>query len=235
MRLLPLTLLALTITPALAQDSGFTTLNDAAAFFRQRNERPLRHQNPQRHRRRQIHQRRRHRPVDHHPRPQSQQPRDPAAPWRPRRRHHALLLSALHRMGKRDYTIVQWDQRGGGRTPRNTDPKTITIDRMIGDGIELTQQLLKDLKQDKLILVGHSWGSFLGARAKARPDLYYAFVGTGQVDDTPRANVVGYEAPCSRTRRHSAISEPSPSSRNRPAALQGLQTLAPPAPNGACA
>jgi pimeloyl-ACP methyl ester carboxylesterase len=99
------------------------------------------------------------------------------------------------------YTVVQWDQRGGGRTLRNTDPKTITIERIVGDGIELAERLLKDLRQKKLILVGHSWGSFLGARmAKARPDLFYAFVGTGQVENTAKANRVGYDGLLARAK-----------------------------------
>ena len=53
---------------------------------------------------------------------------------------------------------------------------------MTQDGVELADVLRKQLRKDKIILVGHSWGSILGIHmAKARPDLFYAFVGTGQV------------------------------------------------------
>jgi pimeloyl-ACP methyl ester carboxylesterase len=102
---------------------------------------------------------------------------------------------------EKSFTLVQWDQRGGGRTLHNTDPASITIDRLVQDGLELTQQLLKDLRQDKLILVGHSWGSTLGAlMAKARPDLFHAFVGTGQVANSPKGSLVGYNAMVARAR-----------------------------------
>jgi pimeloyl-ACP methyl ester carboxylesterase len=95
------------------------------------------------------------------------------------------------------FTVVQWDQRGAGRTLGKNGSSlapTITVDRMVHDGIELTELLRTTLKQDKLILVGHSWGSILGVlMVKARPDLFYAFVGTGQVADPARNYAVAYD------------------------------------------
>ncbi len=96
------------------------------------------------------------------------------------------------------FTVVQWDQRGAGRTlGRNgaASASTITIERMVQDGIELSELLRKRLQKDKIVLVGHSWGSTLGVfMAKARPELFYAFVGTGQVADPSRNYAVAYEA-----------------------------------------
>jgi len=95
------------------------------------------------------------------------------------------------------FTVVQWDQRGAGRTLGRNGPSlapTITVDRMVRDGVELTELLRTTLKQDKLVLVGHSWGSILGVlMAKARPDLFYAFVGTGQVADPATNYTVAYD------------------------------------------
>ncbi len=86
------------------------------------------------------------------------------------------------------FTVVQWDQRGSGRTfGRNGEASASTInpDRMIQDGIELSELLKKRLHKDKIVLVGHSWGSVLGFfMVKSRPDLFYAFV-TGQVVANP--------------------------------------------------
>lgn len=51
------------------------------------------------------------------------------------------------------------------------------------------------MRQDKILLVGHSWGSILGVfMAKARPDLFSAFVGRGRVADPPRNYAVAYDA-----------------------------------------
>jgi pimeloyl-ACP methyl ester carboxylesterase len=95
------------------------------------------------------------------------------------------------------FTVVQWDQRGAGRTLHKSGREiapTITVKRMTQDGIELTEYLRKSLQKDKLILVGHSWGSVLGlSMAKTRPDLFYAYVGTGQVADETRNYAVAYE------------------------------------------
>jgi pimeloyl-ACP methyl ester carboxylesterase len=80
------------------------------------------------------------------------------------------------------FTVVQWDQRGAGRTlGRNgaASASTITIEQMVRDGVELAELLRKKLGKEKLVLVGHSWGSILGVfMAKGRPELFYAFVGT---------------------------------------------------------
>jgi pimeloyl-ACP methyl ester carboxylesterase len=96
----------------------------------------------------------------------------------------------------KDFTVVQWDQRGTGRTLGRSGPSiasTLTVDRLVKDGIELAELLRKDLQKDKIILVGHSWGSILGVlMAKARPDLLYAYVGTAQVADELRNYAVAY-------------------------------------------
>jgi len=62
----------------------------------------------------------------------------------------------------------------------------MTVDRMAQDGIEVAEFLRNHLHKDKIILVGHSWGSFLGIHMiKARPDLFSAYVGTGQIVGWP--------------------------------------------------
>ena len=68
------------------------------------------------------------------------------------------------RSWQKRFTVVQWDQRGAGRTFGKSGPSiapTMTIDRMTQDGIELAELLRKSLQKDKIILVGHSWGSIL--------------------------------------------------------------------------
>ncbi len=96
------------------------------------------------------------------------------------------------------FTVVQWDQRGTGRTfGRNGAEGSgeMTIDRMVRDGIEVVEYLRGRLHQDKIILYGTSWGSILGATiAQRRPDLLYAYVGSGQVSDMARNQLMEYDA-----------------------------------------
>jgi pimeloyl-ACP methyl ester carboxylesterase len=58
----------------------------------------------------------------------------------------------------------------------------MTLERMTEDGIELAEHLRHRLHKDKIVLLGHSWGSVLGvSMVKRRPDLFAVYVGTGQV------------------------------------------------------
>lgn len=82
----------------------------------------------------------------------------------------------------RDFTLVQWDQRGAGRTfGRNPPTEPVSIERMVADGVEVAEFLRTHLGKRKIFLVGGSWGSMLGIRmAHARPDLFLAYVGAPQ-------------------------------------------------------
>jgi pimeloyl-ACP methyl ester carboxylesterase len=82
------------------------------------------------------------------------------------------------------FVVVQWDQRGYGRS--NVDKAkiegTTTKERYIADGIELIDYVRKRLNRPKVVLVGQSWGTLLGAEiAHRRPDLLYALVSFGQL------------------------------------------------------
>jgi pimeloyl-ACP methyl ester carboxylesterase len=93
------------------------------------------------------------------------------------------------------FTIVQWDQRGAGRTLRKSGSNDLTLNRMSQDGIELTQYLCKHLGKQKIVLVAHSFGTILGLRMiQSNPGLFYAYVGTGQVADETRNYSVAYDA-----------------------------------------
>jgi len=94
------------------------------------------------------------------------------------------FADALYVGWNKDFTLVQWDQRGAGRTYGKTGPAiepTMTVERMADDGIEVAQFLAKHLEKRKIIVVGGSWGSILGIYiVRARPDLFYAYVGNAQ-------------------------------------------------------
>jgi pimeloyl-ACP methyl ester carboxylesterase len=87
---------------------------------------------------------------------------------------------------QKDFTVVQWDQRGAGHTYGHSGGDKIpdvNLGRIVRDGIELAEYLIRDRKKKKIILLGHSWGSVVGAlMAAARPELFAAYVGTGQVE-----------------------------------------------------
>jgi len=97
---------------------------------------------------------------------------------------------------EKDFTLVQWDQRGAGRTYGKSGPSiepTMTVERMVDDGIEVAQFLTKHLNKKKITIKGGSWGSILGIyMAHARPDLFYAYVGNAQLVNTRKNDLASY-------------------------------------------
>ena len=84
----------------------------------------------------------------------------------------------------KDFTVVNWDQRGAGKTYEKNGPSMpdFRLDRLVEDAVLVNEYALKKLGKKKLILVGQSAGSMLGLLvAKRRPDLFCAFVGTAQM------------------------------------------------------
>jgi pimeloyl-ACP methyl ester carboxylesterase len=97
---------------------------------------------------------------------------------------------------EKDFTLVQWDQRGAGRTYGKSGPSiepTMTVERMTQDGVEVAEFLTKHLNKKKIIIYGGSWGSILGIyMAHARPDLFYAYVGDAQMVNTRKNESATY-------------------------------------------
>src|SRR3546814_7781778 len=91
---------------------------------------------------------------------------------------------AFQRPWEDAFTVVQYDQRGAGRSYPLNDPAalapTMTPERYRDDAIELTELLKKRYDKRKVVLMGHSWGSIVGLSvAVERPALLYAYVGVG--------------------------------------------------------
>ena len=94
------------------------------------------------------------------------------------------------------FTVVQWDQRGAGRSYPLNDPEaiapTMTPERYRDDAIELIEALKTRYGKRKIVLVGHSWGSIVGLSvALKRPDLLYAYVGMGQAISFREGDKIG--------------------------------------------
>jgi pimeloyl-ACP methyl ester carboxylesterase len=103
------------------------------------------------------------------------------------------LAHAFQRELERDFVVVHWDRRGAGKSfGALRAGETPTVGQTLEDTLELTRHLRIRLLQDRIYLVGHSWGSYLGLLAiRASPEYYRAFVGMGQVAaDAERTNAV---------------------------------------------
>jgi pimeloyl-ACP methyl ester carboxylesterase len=95
------------------------------------------------------------------------------------------------------FTVVQWDQRGAGKTYLMNDPQavapTMTRARMVQDTEEMAAWLRKEFGRRKIFVWGHSWGSYLGLElARRHPDWLYAYIATGQVTNSPQSERRGF-------------------------------------------
>lgn len=87
---------------------------------------------------------------------------------------------------EQEFTIVHYDQRGSGKSYEfGKDYSYVTADTHVDDLLELTGYIEGYLKQGQVILIGHSYGTYIATIAAAkRPELYRAYVGIGQMSDT---------------------------------------------------
>ena len=84
---------------------------------------------------------------------------------------------------EQDFVVVDWDQRGTGKSYPALDPReTLTLDQAVSDTVDLADYLRTRFGQPKIYLVGESWGSTLAVlAAQRRPDLFYTVIGSGQM------------------------------------------------------
>jgi pimeloyl-ACP methyl ester carboxylesterase len=123
------------------------------------------------------------------------------------------------------FLVVEWDQRGAGKSAAAIEPKSaVTLDRIVSDTIELAEHLRAEFVARKFILCGHSWGSLVGVLAsQLRPDLFDAFVSTGQIVKFAEGQIAAHEWAIGEARR-----------RNNTAAIEALSSLpSPPFPGPA--
>jgi proline iminopeptidase len=82
-----------------------------------------------------------------------------------------------------DFVAVTFDQRGTGKSYDQLEPtSTLTLDNAVADVLEVTRYLRERFAEERIYLVGQSWGSTLGVLAVQRePELFHAFVGVGQM------------------------------------------------------
>lgn len=97
--------------------------------------------------------------------------------------------------GLEDYfTVVWWDQRGAGLSySPNIPPETMTAEQFVSDTIAVTNYLRQRFRKDRIYLLAHSWGSYVGIQAAAQhPELYYAYVGMGQISHQIQSEQMAY-------------------------------------------
>lgn len=93
------------------------------------------------------------------------------------------------------FTMVWWEQRGSGLSFSAGIPQeTMTLEQMISDTKAVTNWLRKRFGQDKIYLMGHSGGTFIGINVAAQaPELYHAYIGVAQMSNQLKSERLAYE------------------------------------------
>ncbi len=114
-------------------------------------------------------------------------------------------LGAMRNNGEEleaDFTVATLDQRGAGRSYDQLDPaSTLTLSGAVTDTVAVTNYLRGRFGQDKVYLVGQSWGSLLGVlAAQQHPELFHAVIGAGQMVSIRETDVITYRDTLARAR-----------------------------------
>lgn len=134
----------------------------------------------------------------------------------------AMPVSWSFQQGWEDFfTVVHFDQRGAGRTFRLNGGAGLqsnpSADRYVADAIEVIEVIRQRYAKNKVVLLGHSWGSVIGLSvASRRPDLLHAYVGVGQLIDFRRNEEAGYAWTLAEAQRRGNLE-----------AIRELQAIAP--------
>jgi pimeloyl-ACP methyl ester carboxylesterase len=94
-----------------------------------------------------------------------------------------------------NFTVVWWDQRGSGLSyNNNTIKEKMTTEQFVLDTIEVSKYLCGRYGKDKIYLMVHSWGSYVGIQAAEKaPELFYAYIGIGQITNQLESEKAAYD------------------------------------------
>ncbi len=131
------------------------------------------------------------------------------------------MAGAFQSPWEKYFTVVQWDQRGAGKTYTSNDKelqrRTMDVSQMEQDTLDVVNYLRHRFKREKIFVLGHSWGSLLGLwLAHEHPELIYAYVGTGQAVNMEQNEEVGYQVALQQAR-----------DRHNEQAVKDLENIAP--------
>ena len=93
------------------------------------------------------------------------------------------------------FTVVWWEQRGSGLSYNNNiPPESMTVEQLVSDTLEVTNYLRNRFHKEKIYLMGHSGGTFIGIQAAARaPELYHAYIGVAQMSNQLKSEKLAYD------------------------------------------
>lgn len=105
-----------------------------------------------------------------------------------------FLTKAIDTGLEDDFTVCYWDYRG---TALSYSPECkaedCTTRQFVQDAIAVTDYLRERFGQEKIYLLGHSFGTYIGLlTAQAAPKKYCAYIAMSQIADQPQSELLAY-------------------------------------------
>lgn len=107
----------------------------------------------------------------------------------------AALYRSFNSELERHFLVVNWEQRGTGRSfHSDIPPKSMTIGQFLQDLDDVVELIQKRFHKENVVLLGESWGTALGTLyAFHHPEKVAAYVGIGQVAHMPQGERLSYD------------------------------------------
>jgi pimeloyl-ACP methyl ester carboxylesterase len=127
---------------------------------------------------------------------------------------------------EKDFVVVSWDEPGTGKSYNAVPMASLTPERYIEDAHALTVYLRERFHQEKIFVYGTSWTSILGVWLVQRyPELFYAYIGNGQMVNTIQDDRMGYELAIQFSSERGDVDTVSALRRNGPPPYTGAGLL----------
>ena len=93
-----------------------------------------------------------------------------------------------------DFVVVWWEQRGSGLSyDASACPELVNTEQLVLDAVAMTHYLRERFGQEKIYLMGHSGGTFIGVQAAAlAPELFHAYIGVAQMSNQLESEKLAY-------------------------------------------
>jgi pimeloyl-ACP methyl ester carboxylesterase len=125
---------------------------------------------------------------------------------------------------EKHFTVAVWEQPGVGKSYPVAlwNREHLKLEQIIEDGLAVTEYLRGRFGQDKIFVVGHSWGSFLGTwMVQRKPEWFHAYVGVGQMTSTLQDDLLGYQYVLDKAKAEGNTGLVQKLERNGPPPYQG--------------
>lgn len=103
-------------------------------------------------------------------------------------------IKAHHVRLEKFFDVCYWDQRGTGMSYDQSSEEPLSVEQLVNDTVQVVNYLREEYSQNKIYLLGHSWGTYLGSlTAHKYPDLFHAYIGVGQIGSAKESERESYD------------------------------------------